>query len=213
MTHILSLFCWTFFDIKNHPHAFRIESAHWQICLYTWLTRGGWSRDAEHCVLKPGDLNFTFNSKRVMKQLQPDLKKDSRGVLYLITYAAEVVLKGFLTLTTANPTILPNSWDIEPCLCMRVWYEYDCVSIREHSQLGKYNCTADLQCDWFGFEQTSKMIVIQNKQSNWIQANKQEVSHTVILPPMVSVLWLKHNHTHTNPSRTAGFHVLFYHFH
>ena len=44
-----------------------------------------------------------------MKQLQPDLKKDSSGVLYLITYAAEVVLKGFLTLTTANPTILPNS--------------------------------------------------------------------------------------------------------
>ena len=45
---------------------------------------------------------------------------------------------------------------------------------------GKYHCTADLQFDWFVFDKTSKTVNISKTADS--KQNKQEVSHTVILP-------------------------------
>ena len=48
---------------------------------------------------------------------------------------------------------------------------------------GKYHCTANLLCHWFGFDQTcksaSKLNINKVAESKPV---KQEVSHTVILP-------------------------------
>ena len=48
---------------------------------------------------------------------------------------------------------------------------------------GKYHCMADLLFDWFGFDKTSKTFVQStNIKATESKQNKQEVSHTVILP-------------------------------
>ena len=60
---------------------------------------------------------------------------------------------------------------------------------------GKYHCAADLQFDWFGFDQTSKTVLIHYMQSSFIQTKKQEVSCAVVMLPLSSLVPL---HCDTN---------------
>ena len=64
------------------------------------------------------------------------------------------------------------------------------------SPQGKYHCMADLLFSWFGFDQTRKTVVKCNvSKAAQSKQSKQQVSRSVKLHPMASVLWLKSFHS------------------
>ena len=86
--------------------------------------------------------------------------------------------------------LLDNKKVILPNLSLQYWIDWT----REHSPLGEVSLYYGwcIQFDKFGLNYIRTYTFSFLVKSN---LPKLETSHTVMLPPMVSVLWIEHNNT------------------